>query len=131
MPECPSSAENLAFTGPCAHMRRSLGWAGPFAGPSACPPPCWRDTQAAEEDSRGKAAAGHFRHALAHGRLGWLGRLHRTKVVVRVRALLLLAGIREQLVVSRIPKPFRGVAMAFMCGGLLALAFMGFNGMKI
>ena len=46
-------------------------------------------------------------------------------------ALLLLAGIREQLVVSRIPKPFRGVAMAFMCGGLLALAFMGFNGMKI
>ena len=46
-------------------------------------------------------------------------------------ALLLLAGIREQLVVSRIPKPFRGVATAFMCGGLLALAFMGFNGMKI
>ena len=42
---------------------------------------------------RGQAAAGHFRHALAHGRLGWLGRLHRTKVVVRVRALLLLAGL--------------------------------------
>lgn len=46
-------------------------------------------------------------------------------------ALLLLAGIREQLINSKIPKPFRGVAMAFMCGGLLALAFMGFNGMKI
>lgn len=46
-------------------------------------------------------------------------------------ALLLLAGIREQLINSKIPKPFRGVSMAFMCGGLLALAFMGFNGMKI
>lgn len=46
-------------------------------------------------------------------------------------ALIMLAGIREQLIESKIPKPFRGIAMAFMSGGLLALAFMGFSGMKI
>ena len=46
-------------------------------------------------------------------------------------ALILLAGIREQIVESKVPVAFRGVALAFVTGGLLALAFMGFSGMKL
>jgi electron transport complex protein RnfA len=46
-------------------------------------------------------------------------------------ALVMLAGIRERLEFAEIPKPFRGVPIAFICAGLLAMAFMGFSGMKI
>lgn len=46
-------------------------------------------------------------------------------------ALVLLAGIRERLEFAAIPKPFKGVPIAFICAGLLAMAFMGFSGMKI
>ncbi len=46
-------------------------------------------------------------------------------------ALILLAGIRERLEYADIPRPFQGVAIAFVTAGLLAMAFMGFSGMKI
>lgn len=46
-------------------------------------------------------------------------------------ALVMLAGIRERLEFAEIPKPFQGVPIAFICAGLLAMAFMGFSGMKI
>ncbi|MGB6128505.1 MAG: electron transport complex subunit RsxA [Psychrilyobacter sp.] len=46
-------------------------------------------------------------------------------------ALILLAGIRERLEYADVPKPFQGVAIAFITAGLLAMAFMGFSGMKI
>lgn len=46
-------------------------------------------------------------------------------------ALLMLAGIRERLEYAAIPKPFRGIPIAFVAAGLLAMAFMGFNGMKL
>ena len=46
-------------------------------------------------------------------------------------ALLLLAGIREKLEFANIPKNFRGVPIAFVTAGLLAMAFMGFSGMQI
>jgi electron transport complex protein RnfA len=46
-------------------------------------------------------------------------------------ALILLAGIRERLEYSEVPKAFQGVAIAFISAGLLAMAFMGFSGMKI
>jgi len=46
-------------------------------------------------------------------------------------ALIILAGIRERLEYSEIPKPFQGVAIVFITAGLLAMAFMGFSGMKI
>ncbi|UUV19450.1 electron transport complex subunit RsxA [Fusobacteria bacterium ZRK30] len=46
-------------------------------------------------------------------------------------ALILLAGIRERLEYADVPKPFQGVAIAFVTAGLLAMAFMGFSGMKI
>ena len=46
-------------------------------------------------------------------------------------ALLLLAGIREKLEFANIPKNFKGVPIAFVTAGLLAMAFMGFSGMQI
>ena len=46
-------------------------------------------------------------------------------------ALVLLAGIRERIEYSNIPKPFQGVPIAFISATCLALAFMGFAGMQI
>ncbi len=46
-------------------------------------------------------------------------------------ALVIFAGIREQLELVNIPRPMRGVPIALICAGLLAMAFMGFSGMKI
>ncbi len=46
-------------------------------------------------------------------------------------ALVLLAGIRERIEYSDIPKPFKGVPIAFLAASCLAIAFMGFSGMKI
>jgi len=44
-------------------------------------------------------------------------------------AMLLMSGIRERLELLDVPKPMRGVPIAFVCTGLMALAFLGFNGM--
>ncbi|MEW6357232.1 MAG: Rnf-Nqr domain containing protein [Planctomycetota bacterium] len=44
-------------------------------------------------------------------------------------AMLLMAGIRERLARSRVPKSLQGEPIAFICTGLMALAFMGFQGM--
>lgn len=46
-------------------------------------------------------------------------------------ALVLLAGIRERLEFADIPTYFKGVPIAFITAGLLAMAFMGFSGMQI
>lgn len=46
-------------------------------------------------------------------------------------ALLMLAGIRERIEYSDVPEAFRGIAIAFISAGLLAIAFMGFSGMTI
>ncbi len=46
-------------------------------------------------------------------------------------ALILLAGVRERLEYAEVPRAFQGVAIAFISAGLLAMAFMGFSGMKI
>ena len=46
-------------------------------------------------------------------------------------ALTIFAGIREQLELVDIPRPLRGAPIALICAGLLALAFMGFSGIKI
>ena len=43
-------------------------------------------------------------------------------------ALVTFAGIREQLELADVPKPFRGVPISFVVAGLLAMAFMGFAG---
>ena len=44
-------------------------------------------------------------------------------------AITLFAAIREQLEMSDVPKPFRGVPIALITAGIMALAFMGFSGM--
>lgn len=46
-------------------------------------------------------------------------------------ALIIFAGIREQLTLIDIPRPMRGVPIALICAGLLAMAFMGFSGISI
>lgn len=46
-------------------------------------------------------------------------------------ALVIFAGIREQLSMTDVPRPMRGVPIALICAGLLALAFMGFSGISI
>lgn len=43
-------------------------------------------------------------------------------------ALVLFAGIREQLAMSRVPKAMEGTPIALLTAGLLAMAFMGFSG---
>lgn len=43
--------------------------------------------------------------------------------------MILMAGIRERLVLLDVPKAFRGWPVAFLCTGMMALAFLGFAGM--
>ncbi len=44
-------------------------------------------------------------------------------------ALVIFSGIRERLAHANPPRCFRGVSLALVTAGLLALAFMGFNGL--
>jgi electron transport complex protein RnfA len=43
-------------------------------------------------------------------------------------AMVLFAGLREHLALNDVPKDFKGVPIAFITIGILALAFMGFSG---
>jgi electron transport complex protein RnfA len=43
-------------------------------------------------------------------------------------ALVILAGIREQLDLADVPKGMKGVPISLIIAGILALAFMGFTG---
>ena len=43
-------------------------------------------------------------------------------------ALVLFAGMREQLAMSKVPKAMQGTPIALLTAGLLAMAFMGFSG---
>ena len=45
-------------------------------------------------------------------------------------ALWLFAGIREQLELAELPRAMRGVPIALVCAGMLAMAFMGFSGIN-
>ena len=45
-------------------------------------------------------------------------------------ALWLFAGIREQLELAELPRAMRGVPIALVCAGMLAMAFMGCSGIK-
>ena len=44
-------------------------------------------------------------------------------------ALVLFAGIRERIDLSDVPVYFKGMPIAFITAGILALAFMGFSGL--
>jgi len=45
-------------------------------------------------------------------------------------ALVLFAGIREQLELTDVPASMKGAPVALICAGLLAMAFMGFSGIS-
>ena len=45
-------------------------------------------------------------------------------------ALIIMAGIRERLDITDVPRAMKGAPIAFIVAGLLSLAFMGFSGMK-
>jgi electron transport complex protein RnfA len=44
-------------------------------------------------------------------------------------ALMLFAGLRERLEFAKVPRSFRGAAVALITAGILSLAFMGFSGL--
>lgn len=46
-------------------------------------------------------------------------------------ALLLMAGIRERLEIAMVPENLKGLPITFITAGLMAMAFLGFSGMKI
>jgi electron transport complex protein RnfA len=46
-------------------------------------------------------------------------------------AIVLFASVRERLEFSECPKSFEGFPIALVTAGLLALAFMGFSGLKV
>jgi len=46
-------------------------------------------------------------------------------------ALLIMSGIRERLELADIPENLKGLPITFITAGLLALAFLGFAGMKV
>ncbi|MBN1851381.1 MAG: NADH:ubiquinone reductase (Na(+)-transporting) subunit E [Pirellulales bacterium] len=44
-------------------------------------------------------------------------------------AITLMAGLREELDLCDVPKPFQGPGIALVIAGIMAMAFMGFTGM--
>jgi len=44
-------------------------------------------------------------------------------------AIILMAGLRQKMRYSNVPQPFKGVAIAMIVTGVLAMAFRGFAGM--
>ena len=64
----------------------------------------------------------NFIESVVYGVTGGLGFL---------LAIVLFASIRERLVFADYPKAFEGFPIALVTAGLMALAFMGFSGMKI
>lgn len=44
-------------------------------------------------------------------------------------AMTLFSGLREQLALSDVPKAFKGIPIALVTAGILAMAFMGFSGL--
>ena len=46
-------------------------------------------------------------------------------------AIVLFASIRERLEFAQCPKSFEGIPLAMVTAGLMALAFMGFSGLKV
>ena len=64
----------------------------------------------------------NFIESVVYGITGGLGFL---------LAIVLFASIRERLVFADYPKAFEGFPIALVTAGLMALAFMGFSGLKI
>ncbi|MBO7711344.1 MAG: RnfABCDGE type electron transport complex subunit A [Lachnospiraceae bacterium] len=46
-------------------------------------------------------------------------------------AIIVLAGIRERINESDLPKPFRGAPVVLLAAALMSIAFMGFSGLSL
>ncbi len=46
-------------------------------------------------------------------------------------AIVLMAGLRERLETANVPKALRGFPISLITAGLMAIAFMGFSGLKL
>jgi len=46
-------------------------------------------------------------------------------------AIVCMAGIRERMKYSQVPPALRGLGIAFMLTGLMALGFMSFSGIQL
>lgn len=46
-------------------------------------------------------------------------------------ALVLMSGLREKYELAQIPEPLKGVPIAFITAGVMAIAFLGFSGLSI
>ena len=68
----------------------------------------------------GKPVAGGFLFSVAQGLFAGIGFMV---------AMMIMSGIRERLDVIDLPRPFRGIPIAFIVAALLSLSFMGFNGL--
>lgn len=44
-------------------------------------------------------------------------------------AMILFAGLREQIALNKVPKAFQGIPIALVTASILAMAFMGFSGL--
>lgn len=44
-------------------------------------------------------------------------------------AMVLMASVRERMEMANIPKPLRGIPIAFITAGLMSMAFLGFSGL--
>lgn len=44
-------------------------------------------------------------------------------------AMILFAGLREHLELNDVPKAFKGLPIALITVGIMAMAFMGFSGL--
>jgi len=44
-------------------------------------------------------------------------------------ALILFAGVRERIIIGRVPKPLQDTSIGLVTAGMLAMAFMAFKGM--
>ena len=64
----------------------------------------------------------NFLESVVYGITGGLGFL---------LAIVLFASIRERLEFSEVPRCFEGFPIALVTAGLMALAFMGFSGLKV
>ena len=45
-----------------------------------------------------------------------------------ILVMYIFSGIRERIEIAPIPKPFKGVAIALIIAGFMAMAFAGFGG---
>jgi electron transport complex protein RnfA len=70
----------------------------------------------------GLARNASFIYTLVHGFSAGLG---------FTLALVLMAAIRERLDLIDVPRSMRGIPITFIVAGLMAIAFLGFSGLKV